>query len=613
MMHTIRNAAKPVYIVIIVAFVGTIIFAWGMDITSKDKRPPDAVGIINGQKISLNMWQRTYENQYQELISANNDPSETDIEGLRDKTWNYLVGQLLINQQIEKYKIDVMPEELAEFVKNMPPKELYQAEEMQTDGKFDPVKYQNYLQNLVSSTDPRAEQMLLLIENSIKSQLLISKLQELIASTAYISKPGLQEDYISKNARVKTKYVYIHESNIDTSDIMITEDMIKARYEKDKDPNFKRDATATLKYIALKKEPSQADIDSVKKEISDIHQMAIKGEDFATLAEAYSQDRGGENGGDLGWFGRGRMVKPFEEAAFALRHAGDISEPVLSQFGWHIIKLTDRKKEKNKDGKEEETIKASHILLKTEVSERTLSELREKAENLRQDLSEGSFEQVAEKYQAEMQVTNPFALGKAIPGIGYEEKLNEFAFKAKKGAISNVIETNAAFIVAAPDTKNPEGFIPMADVAAQIERNIRNEIINDKTYAKAESLYQVVKAGSSGFEQAAGATGLEVKETKFFARHEFIEGVGNDPEFKGAAFNLSSENPLSKPVRGRTGAYLLKFVDKQEPDRQKFEAISDSLYTEELNNKRKDIWNAWYRDISSQAKIKDYREELFGS
>ena len=68
MMNTIRNAAKPVYVVVIVAFVGTIIFAWGMDLTSKDKRPPNAVGRINGQEISLEIFYNSYESKHNEFL-----------------------------------------------------------------------------------------------------------------------------------------------------------------------------------------------------------------------------------------------------------------------------------------------------------------------------------------------------------------------------------------------------------------------------------------------------------------------------------------------------------------------------------------------------------------
>jgi len=187
MMKKIRESAKPIFVIVIIAFVGTIIFAWGMDITSKDNRQPNAIGRINDQDVSITAFSETYESKYQELLQTNTDPSEEDLERLRDETWNTIVGQTLIAQQIRERNIQITNAELAEYVKVLPPNELYQSEDMQTDGTFDPMKYQNYLQNLVTSPNPQAHQILLYIESTVKSQVLMNKLQGLITSTAFIS------------------------------------------------------------------------------------------------------------------------------------------------------------------------------------------------------------------------------------------------------------------------------------------------------------------------------------------------------------------------------------------------------------------------------------------
>lgn len=77
----------------------------------------------------------------------------------------------------------------------------------------------------------------------------------------------------------------------------------------------------------------------------DLHARALAGEDFAELAKAFSEDGSASKGGELGFFQRGKMVRPFEDAAFALTSPGDMSDPVQSQFGYHIIVLRDRKPE----------------------------------------------------------------------------------------------------------------------------------------------------------------------------------------------------------------------------------------------------------------------------
>lgn len=614
MMSKIRTAARPVYVVVIVAFVGTIIFAWGMDLSHKDKRQPNSLGNVNGQEITLEMFHNAFEPKYKEFIKTNNDPSDEDIDKVRDDAWNTIVGQMLIAQQISENNILITSEELAEYVRNMPPRELYEAEDFQTDGKFDPSKYQNYLQMLASNPDPRYEQMLLMIENSIKSQVLVNKLQDFVVSTAFMSKSEVYEKYHDENEKIKINYIYITERDIDTTDVEITEEMLLARYELDKEKTYTTVEKATLKYVSINKEPSEEDFDSVKTEIDAIYEKVKSGEDFAELAKEFSQDRSGENGGDLGWFGKGRMVKPFEEAAFALKKKGDISEPVKSQFGWHIIKLTGRKTEKNRAGENEEQLQASHILLKTEITETTIAKLKEKAGKFREQAFADGFDAAADNNSYEIEKTRPFPKGSvSIPGIGADMALADWTFNSEPDAISDIIDTRKAFLVCVPGEISPAGFLPFDEVKEKVRKNVRRDILNDKTYAKSDSLYQLTKTDNLNLANIAKNSGYNLKKTDFFARHEFVENVGSDPDFIGAAFNLSASNIISKPVKARTGCYLLEFVDIKAVSKDKYDAIADSLFTNSFNKKRQEIWNEWYRQIYSKAEIKDYREDVFGS
>ena len=612
MMKSIRNAAKPIYVIVIVAFVGTIIFAWGMDISSKGKRPPDAVGTVNGDKISINTFEQTYQSKYSDFVKTNPDPTDEDLDRIRTEAWNSLVGQVLMAQQIDKYHIQVTNEELAEYVKRMPPNAIYQSEQFQTDGKFDWSKYQTYLQNLVSQPSPEANQALVYIESVVKSQVLMSKLQEYVVSTAYVPKSEVLEDYRDKNEKVKVKYAYISPNDVDTSLVNITDEMLKARYEKDKDELYKIDKTATIKYVSFTKEASQADIDSVKRDIDDIYNKLKNGDDFAQLAQEYSQDRSGENGGDLGWFGKGQMVKPFEDAAFALKKVGDISEPVQSRFGFHIIKLTG-KRDKNDKGEKQEQIKASHILLKTEASPQTLADLKANAERFRQDALDGDFDAVAEELGYNVTTSQPFSEGNQIPGLGMQKELSDMAFKGKKNAVSSVVDTRNAYIVATPAGINEAGYKPFDDVKANIERELKREMITRMAMAKGDSVYSIMTENSLDYDKGMAQAGLSVKETDFFSRNEYVKNVGSDPGFIGTAFELTQQNPVSRPVEGRSGCYLLEFVAHQPIDLAHYESISDSLYNEAVTKKRKDIWNNWYRNIYEEANIKDYRQEIYGS
>lgn len=615
MMKSIRTAAKPIYIIVAVAFVGTIIFAWGMDITGKGQggqRPANVVGKINDEEVSLLTFSQTYRSKYDELLQTNTDPSEEDLEKLRDDTWNSLVGQVLMAQQIDKYNIRVTPEELTEYVKAMPPRELVQIEDFQTDGQFDPAKYQNYLQNLATSSDPQAEQVLLYLESTVKSQIMINKLQEMVISTVYIAKDEVLEDYRTKNEKTKVKYALISNADIDTSGLDITEQMIRNRYEQDKEESYKTDESATLQYVSFMKEPSEADKDSVKNEISVIYDQIKNGGNFEDLAKEYSQDGSASKGGDLGWFGKGRMVKPFEEAAFALKKNGDISEPILSQFGWHIIKLTG-KRNKNDKGEPEEQIKASHILLKTDLSAQTLADLKDAAELFRQEAIGYSFEKAAEDKSYEIQTTPSFNKGGSIRGVGMNESLNKLAFDGEEGQVSEVVDTRNYFMVATKGTHNPAGYKPFDEVKDRIESTLRREILADKAYVKGQELYQEMVNNNMTLKQICSQEDLNCKDTEYFSRNDFIKNIGSDAGFIGAAFSLSENNKLSQPVKSRSGCYLIEYINNQPIDITEYEAVSDSLFKEYSKEKRQNTWREWYRQVYENAVIEDYREEIYGS
>ena len=190
----------------------------------------------------------------------------------------------------------------------------------------------------------------------------------------------------------------------------------------EKNPSMKASDAEIDAYLA--KHP-ELDESKARGKAEGLLKRARAGEDFAELAKQYSSDPGSKDkGGDLDWFGRAKMVKPFADAAFALK-PGEISDIVESPFGFHIIKLEGKRSGKSEDGKDEEQVRARHILIssgpqgnpfgppKSGKDQAREAVEQEKGKKLLEEIVKRSKATVAENFQ----VTAPPASEQQFPGL----------------------------------------------------------------------------------------------------------------------------------------------------------------------------------------------------
>ena len=195
----------------------------------------------------------------------------------------------------------------------------------------------------------------------------------------------------------------------------------------------------------MEKQPSPLDSADTKYLANEIIQKSISGENFDSLANQYTMDPSnqGNKGGDLGWFKKGRMVKPFEEAAFQAS-IGQIVGPVLTRFGYHVIRIRDKRIDKNGD----DEILASHILLKIDISTSTLSELKRNATLFSYDALDFGFSEAIKThnqniFKAQKLKSDAFT----VKGLGNFRPLVRFAFNNELNSISDVFENNQYYAI----------------------------------------------------------------------------------------------------------------------------------------------------------------------
>ncbi len=597
MLSHFRRYTKAFIWVVVVAFVGTIIFAWGMDIT-RSKTQRNIVGTIDGQDIEYRVYQPYLERLYQEQQSQNEtDLTVSQINQLRQQAWDNLVADYLFSREMAAHNIKVSDDEFYQFLKFQPPPELRQSEAFLTEGQFD---YQKYLSALAN---PNYSGFWAQIEAIYRPELRKLKLQDQIASTARTDEAEIRNYFIAMNEKAVFDVISASIQKYSSTEFDIPEEQVLQFYETHKE-DYEVEEQAALDYVAFSKDPTETDWELIERDAKEIKRMLDDGDDFEELAKAYSEDNSAQSGGDLGWFGRGQMVPEFDSAAFALE-VGEISEPVRSKFGWHIIEILEKKKEEG-----EEQVHARHILLKIKASSDTVDKAFRNANNLLNEIEGSDLTGAADELGFEVKNTGPFTEARNIPGIGHNPGIMRFAFNNPPGTISPIFETDDAVIVAAVSERAPAGIAPFEQIKSRARVDLRDYLAKQKCQQDINNIWSYIEGGTS-FEKAAKDADYEVRTTGEISRQDYIIGVGGDPRIIGAAFGLKNPGDMTGPIEYKRGWAILRLDERKSADLSEYSAVRDSVAQVVLSDKQSEILNAWYLDLVQSAEVENYLDEFF--
>ncbi|MDX1741821.1 MAG: peptidylprolyl isomerase, partial [Rhodothermales bacterium] len=332
---------------------------------------------------------------------------------------------------------------------------------------------------------------------------------------------------------------------------------------------------------------------SAARELSRSIMGSIRGgESFDTDARSISDDtQSARQGGDLGWFGKGRMVQAFEDAAFSAP-IGRLVGPVETQFGYHVIEVT---------GRSDSEVRIADFALRLTPSVGTLSRIEENLDDLKYFAEEeGDFRAEAERRGLTVQTVQVEADQAFVPGIGNSRALVNFLSNADVGDVSPVIELNDDFMVAEVESIQEEGYRPLSEVRSEIEPRVRLEMKRDIQIAKIED------AAAVSLSDLAEKLGVSVRTANALTiANAVVPGLGREPKFVGTAFGLP-QGQMSGAVGGQSNAFVLDVVNIAEPaeitDEEK-ERIRNQLETQ----RRSIVRSQWLASLREKADITDNR------
>jgi peptidyl-prolyl cis-trans isomerase D len=608
MFQFLRKMIGPIMITVLVAFVATIIFSWGGG--GFQDRPDDTIAVIDGEKIPFRVFDRYYSNTYrEEQQKSDEDISPEKAEQLRTQAWQKLLADYLFEREIAKYNIYVTDEEIYSFLKLFPPQYLQQAQQFITDGQFD---YQKYVSAMVN---PENAVWWAQVETNAVPELKKYKLQEEIINTVRVTPAEVMETFLMEKELVKVAYTYLADREILNKLDSITQDEIAVYYEAHKD-DYKKSEQAVLKLVTFPKEASDMDWGRLRAEIDLLYDSAVAGTDFAELARTFSEDNSAADGGNLGWFERGRMVPAFDSAVFAMK-VDEISSPIKTRYGFHVIKLHDIKTEKETPRGESKAVdiekrNASHILLKITPSQATLDQLSQNAGDFVNQAREIGYEEAAETYNYTISETQPFENNGYITIIGRNPAVSEFTFGNDVGTTSDVFEDKTNFFAVKIADRIPEDYTPLEEASSAIERTIKVEKAKKTADDSALVVYEAL-ADSKSMRNTAYAYGFTYDTTGLINKRSIIRNIGSDPEVIGRAFALENKGDISQPIRYSNGAVILKLMEHVSPDLEEFNQLQDSLYAETLLKKQEATYRKWYENLVKNTEIENYIDRFYTS
>lgn len=634
MLEKVRNNVKSravqiVIIVVVVAFIGTIFLVWGHG--GKQERTGTVLAKVYENEITYPEYQQEFyqlTQQYRKLYKDQWSDELVERLQLKSLAFDNIVNHYILFHKSLEWGIPLTEEEVMNYIKSLPA--------FQMNGVFNSDLYRQRLS--MERINPQE------FENDIKRHLLFKKVQEKVTGGFNVTDQELEQRFRKNNERIKAKYIMLPLERL-TSQVKVSLEELKAHYEANKDKylyaerrsiellfidprDFQADAQISDEEInryynrhqnqfLVRKQikashillgvdqdtPLDAD-EKIKEKAVGLLKRIEAGEDFEELAKTYSGCPSSKRGGDLGYFGKGKMDPEFERAAFALG-IGEVSQVIKSSFGYHIIKVEDIKPEHIKplDEVRDQIVRA----LKTEKGKELA---RLKLEDMVRQMYKGKFmREFALEDRVNYKTEGPFLQGQPIPLFGKDKSAMDTIFSLDIDQISRIVEGSKGLFVFRLVSIDPPREMTYEEVETRLEREARMEKAKKKALEEAEMLREKL-VENPDIQSLANSKALQALDTGEFKRGEYISGLGNlDDQQTQILFSLQS-GEISPVMDTEKGLAIFKITEKVNIDEQEFERHKDVLRSQLLQIRQQELFNAWVDRVKKDVNIEIYHQDL---
>ena len=574
-------------------------------------RQGNEVGSLNGKPILFEDFNQLVSNEINRLDQQSGRLiSDEEREYIRAVVWERLIADLIVQEQIEKNKIVVGDEEVLFQMKNNPPPFLQNSDAFQSFGRFDLEKYLDAVLN-PNQIDWKP------IEDFMQNVYLPSyKLQQYVSNAAAISSNDVLEDYKKRFLNYKVEILHVTEKAIDQdfyNGLLAdrpSDDELRNLYNENIS-DYDQPELRYLKYVKWPIMSNATDTLRVKLEAEDLIFRLNDGEDFALLANTYTEDPSNSadpqnlKGGNLGWFNKGQLLPEFEIASFEAEK-GSIVGPILTEYGYHVIKVNDKR---TVDSNEQ--VNASHILLTIQPGRGTENELKDTASIFALEATEYGFFALADSLGLEIQDSNGLRKESIfVDNFGVGRSAVNFAFNNVEGSTSDAIKNDNFFGVFFLDKVSKETVISFEEV----KEDLKNEFLSDFKKNHIKTLAESIKDNNKG-EMDLSAIFQNNENLEYVAEANSaligsFESIGKSNFIVGALAN-AKEGDILGPLPTLRGQAFLKVIDIADVVMSDFEEKKDAIRFSLLIDRQNAIWGNWLQALRDNADLKDYRYDFY--
>jgi len=591
----------------------------------------NTVAVVEGHEIRGEEFRRTYQAQLQAYRSAyGGNMSEALLKqlGVDQQILQQMVDERAALAEAERLKIRVSDAEVRLRILAIPA--------FQENGVF--IGAERYRQLLSSQNPPMTTTE---FEEGIRRALIVEKLRASVTEWLSVSEKEIEQEYRRRNDKVKLAVATILSESV-RGTVSASDGEVSTYFEAHKD-DFKIPEKRKVRYLLVDTDAMRAKISvpaadverayndnfelystpeqirashillktagkdeaAVRTQAEGLLKQARAGADFAQLATKNSEDEGtATKGGDLDYFGRGRMVPEFDEAAFALQQPGQISDLVKTQYGFHIIKLVEKK-----PGSTRSLDEVRQQLTDQLTAERVQAQAADLAEKLASAITKpADLDSAAKRDGLQVQETTFFARDEPIIGLGPSPEVAARAFELKPGEVSGAVRTGRGYVFATFVAKQ-DPYVPKLE---EVKERVREELVKQKareaSRQKAQQLSASLKSAPD-FEKTAKSAGFATQTTELLTRDAPIPQLGMAPAITEVAFKLP-QGAVSDPITTDQGTVIVKVLEKQEVTPTELISNKDRFREELLADRKNRFFSAYMVKAKEKMKIQVNRSVI---